>query len=139
MTTARSTEQTAHLGKMASHAGSPILPMSDGHPNAHARRSSAATESMTPLRVIIADDERPARAFLSSILRNFEDVELVGEAASGTECVELIEQTSPDLALIDLNMPEVDGLGVARLIRKDRLPLVAFVTAFDEFAVPAFE
>jgi two-component system LytT family response regulator len=132
---------TIRLGKMASPAGSPILPMSDGlpHPHAHARRFGAATESMTQLRVIIADDERPARAFLTSILRNFEDVELVGEAASGAECVELIEQVSPDLALIDLQMPEVDGLGVVRLIRKDRLPLVAFVTAFDEYAVRAFE
>jgi two-component system, LytTR family, response regulator len=94
---------------------------------------------MTQLRVVIADDERPARAFLSSILVNFEDVELVGEAASGAECVELIEQVNPDLALIDLQMPEVDGLGVVRLIRKERLPLIAFVTAFDEYAVRAFE
>jgi two-component system LytT family response regulator len=94
---------------------------------------------MTPLRVIIADDERPARAFLSGILSRFEDVEIIAEAESGTECVELIEQHSPDLVLLDLQMPEVDGLGVVRLIRKDRLPLIAFVTAYDEYAVRAFE
>jgi two-component system LytT family response regulator len=94
---------------------------------------------MSQLRVIVADDERPARAFLSGILEAFEDVEVVGEAANGAECVELIEQLSPDLALIDLQMPEVDGLGVVRLVRKDKLPLIAFVTAYDEYAVRAFE
>src|SRR5438045_3057461 len=94
---------------------------------------------MDRLRVLIADDERPARAFLSSLLRHFEDVEIVGEAPGGSECVEMIEQLSPDLALIDLQMPQVDGLGVVRLVRKDKLPLVAFVTAFDEYAVRAFE
>lgn len=94
---------------------------------------------MSRLRVIVADDERPARAFLSSMLRSFEDVEVIGEATNGTECVELIERLSPDLALVDLQMPEVDGLGVVRLVRRDRLPLVAFVTAYDEYAVRAFE
>ena len=94
---------------------------------------------MSRLRVVVADDERPARSFLTSMLRGFEDVELVGEAATGAECVELIERTSPDLALLDLQMPEVDGLGVVRLLRKGRVPLIAFVTAYDEYAVRAFE
>jgi two-component system, LytTR family, response regulator len=91
------------------------------------------------LRVVIADDERPARAFLSSILRSYEDVEVVGEAADGAQCVELIEALSPDLALLDLQMPEIDGMGVVRLLRRDRTPLIAFVTAYDEFAVRAFD
>jgi DNA-binding LytR/AlgR family response regulator len=91
------------------------------------------------LRVIVVDDERPARAFLAGILRQFEDVEVIGEAASGAEAVELIERLSPDLALLDLQMPEVDGLGVVRLVRRDKLPLIAFVTAYDEYAVRAFE
>lgn len=94
---------------------------------------------MTQLRVIVADDERPARAFLTAMLRGFEDVELVGEATNGVEAVELIEQTTPDLAFLDLQMPEVDGLGVVRLLRRDRTPLVAFVTAYDEYAIRAFE
>jgi two-component system LytT family response regulator len=94
---------------------------------------------MTRLRVIIADDERPARAFLANLLRGFEDVELVGEAENGAEAIELIERVAPDLALLDLQMPEVDGLGVVRLVRRERLPLVAFVTAYDEYAVRAFE
>ena len=55
------------------------------------------------LRVVIADDERPARSFLAAMLRAFEDVEIVGEAETGTEAVELIEREKPDLALLDLN------------------------------------
>jgi DNA-binding LytR/AlgR family response regulator len=91
------------------------------------------------LRVVIADDERPARSFLAAMLRGFDDVSLVGEAENGAEAIELIERTRPDLALLDLQMPEIDGLGVVRLLKKNRMPLVAFVTAYDEYAVRAFE
>lgn len=94
---------------------------------------------MTKLRVVIADDERPARAMLASLLQACDDVTLVGEAQNGAEAVQVIEQERPDLALLDLQMPEIDGMGVVRLIRKDRLPLVAFVTAYDEYAIQAFE
>lgn len=91
------------------------------------------------LRVVIADDERPARSYLAAMLCNFDDVELVGEAETGAQAVELIESSRPDLALLDLQMPEVDGLGVVRLLRKTLMPLIAFVTAYDEYAVRAFE
>ena len=91
------------------------------------------------LRIVIADDERPARSFLAALLGSFEDAAVVGEATTGAEAVEVIERERPDLALLDLQMPEVDGLGVIRLLRKDHLPLVAFVTAYDEYAVRAFE
>lgn len=91
------------------------------------------------LRVVIADDERPARSFLAAMLRTFEDVEIVGEATNGAEAVEMIEREKPDLALLDLQMPEVDGLGVVRLLRKSATPLVGFVTAYDQYAVSAFE
>jgi two-component system, LytTR family, response regulator len=94
---------------------------------------------MTKLRVVIADDERPARAMLASLLQACDDVELVGEAQNGAEAISVIEAQHPDLALLDLQMPEIDGLGVVRLIRKDRLPLIAFVTAYDEYAIQAFE
>jgi two-component system LytT family response regulator len=95
--------------------------------------------SALPLRVVLADDERPARMALAGLLADAPEVTIVGEAATGTEAIALIERERPDLALLDLQMPEVDGLGVVRLVRPDRLPLVAFVTAFDEFAVQAFE
>jgi two-component system, LytTR family, response regulator len=91
------------------------------------------------LRIVVADDERPARAFLLTRLRSLPDVTIVGEAASGAEAIELIEQHRPDVALLDLQMPEVDGLGVVRLVRRRFLPLVIFVTAFDEYAVKAFD
>jgi two-component system LytT family response regulator len=91
------------------------------------------------LRVMIADDERPARSFLAALLRSFDYVEIVGEAEDGAQAVEIIERERPDLALLDLQMPELDGLGVVRLVRKSRMPLFAFVTAYDEYAVKAFE
>jgi two-component system LytT family response regulator len=88
---------------------------------------------------VIADDERPARSFLAALVNSFEDVDLVGEAPGGAEAIELIEQRRPDLALLDLQMPEIDGLTVVRLLKKNKLPLIAFVTAYDEYAVKAFE
>lgn len=91
------------------------------------------------LRVVIADDERPARAFLARLLKECGDVELVGEASGGADAVALIESTKPDLALLDLQMPEVDGLSVVRLVKRKLLPLFAFVTAHDAYAVRAFE
>jgi two-component system LytT family response regulator len=94
---------------------------------------------MARLRVVIADDERPARSFLAALLRSFEDVALIGEATSGKEAVGLIEREHPDLALLDLQMPELDGIGVVRMLKKPDLPLIAFVTAYDEYAVKAFE
>src|SRR5215203_6195847 len=94
---------------------------------------------MAKLRIIIADDERPAREFLKAVLREFEDAELVGEAENGGEAVELIKRLKPDLALLDLRMPEIGGLEAVRLLRKSQMPLVAFVTAYDEYAVQAFE
>jgi DNA-binding LytR/AlgR family response regulator len=97
------------------------------------------TDSGDKLRVAIADDERPARSFLAAILHRFDDVEIVGEAANGMDAVAMIESTRPDLALLDLHMPEVDGLGVIRLLKKNTVPLIAFVTAYDEYAVRAFE
>jgi len=91
------------------------------------------------LRIVVADDERPARSFLVALLRSFEDVQVIGEAKSGMEAVALIEGEKPDLALLDWQMPELDGIGVVRMLRKEAMPLVAFVTAYDEFAVKAFE
>jgi two-component system LytT family response regulator len=91
------------------------------------------------LRIVLADDERPARRFLANLLKTFPDVEIVAEGASGREAVKLIEKHKPDLALLDVNMPEVDGLNVARLVRAHAIPSIAFVTAHDEFAVQAFE
>ncbi len=91
------------------------------------------------LRIVLADDERPARLFLKALVESFDDTEIVGEAENGIEAVEVIERTKPDLALLDLQMPLATGLEAVKLIRKQLIPLLAFVTAYDEFAVQAFE
>ncbi|MDC4206641.1 MAG: response regulator [Candidatus Manganitrophus sp.] len=91
------------------------------------------------VRVVIADDERPARLYLTKLLQTFQEVELLGEAENGPAAVELIKRTKPDLALLDLQMPGLDGLAVARSFQKEPRPLVVFVTAHDKFAVSAFE
>jgi two-component system LytT family response regulator len=95
--------------------------------------------SVSVLRVLVADDERPSRRFLTGLLKTLSGVELIGEAESGEEAVSLIESERPHLALLDLQMPEMGGLDVVRGVSKSALPLVAFVTAFDDYAVEAFE
>jgi two-component system LytT family response regulator len=93
----------------------------------------------TPLRVVLADDERPARRFLVNLLESFSDLEIAGEASNGKDALDLIEHERPDLALLDLHMPETGGLDVARLLKAGAAPSIAFVTAHDEFAIEAFE
>lgn len=91
------------------------------------------------LRVVLADDERPARRFLVNLLKAFPDIQIEGEAANGREAVSLIEDVKPDLALLDINMPEVTGLNVVKLVKAGATPSIVFVTAYDEYAVQAFE
>ncbi|MBK9153363.1 MAG: response regulator transcription factor [Chloracidobacterium sp.] len=94
---------------------------------------------MAKLRILIADDERPARSYLKGLLRTFPDAELVGEAENGAEAVEMLHALRPDLALLDLQMPVLTGFEVVRELEAADVPLVAFVTAFDQYAVQAFE
>jgi two-component system, LytTR family, response regulator len=91
------------------------------------------------MRVIVADDERPARSYLTSMLRRRPDVAVVGEAETGVEAVSLIERERPDVAFLDLQMPELDGLGVVRVLKRKVMPLIVFVTAYEEYALRAFE
>jgi two-component system LytT family response regulator len=91
------------------------------------------------LTLIVADDERPARRFLLGLLKDCPGVEVVGEAGSGEEAIALIRSRRPSLALLDLQMPEAGGLDVVRRLPASDLPLVAFVTAFDDHAIEAFE
>jgi DNA-binding LytR/AlgR family response regulator len=89
------------------------------------------------MRILIVDDEQPARERLERLLDSIEDVELVGEAEDGSQAVGLIEQERPDLVLLDIQMPELDGFGVIEALEEP--PPVVFVTAYDEYAIRAFE
>src|SRR6476661_7183774 len=93
---------------------------------------------MTLLRVLIVDDEAFARQRLRRLLTEQPDVEVVGEAANGREAIALITTHDPDVVLLDVQMPRVDGFGVLRGL-DGPAPLVIFVTAFDEHAVSAFK
>jgi two-component system LytT family response regulator len=92
---------------------------------------------MTLLRVLIVDDEAFARQRLRRLLTEQLDIEVVGEAANGREAIALITTHDPDVVLLDVQMPRVDGFGVLRGL-DGPAPLVIFVTAFDEHAVSAF-
>lgn len=91
------------------------------------------------LRVLIADDEPPARRKLASHLREEPDVEVVGEAADGFEAVAKVASLAPDLLFLDVQMPGLGGLEVVEAVGPAVMPPVVFVTAFDEYAVRAFE
>ncbi len=91
------------------------------------------------MRVLIVDDEPLARQRMRDLLAAHPDVQIAGEAESGAEAVERVETLRPDLLLLDVQMPDVDGFGVLRLLDRAALPLVIFVTAHDQYAVDAFE
>ena len=90
-------------------------------------------------RVLIVDDEPLARGRLRALLEKEPDAEIVGEAAHGLEAVDRIGELKPDLVFLDIQMPELDGFGVLASIDPEHRPLIIFVTAFDQFAVKAFE
>jgi two-component system LytT family response regulator len=90
------------------------------------------------MRVLIVDDEAPARAKLRRMLAVFEDVEVAGEAGDGAAALEAVTQLSPDALFLDVQMPEVSGLDVAASLPDDG-PSVVFVTAFDRYALKAFD
>jgi two-component system LytT family response regulator len=93
---------------------------------------------MKAMRVLIVDDESLARAFLAEQLANIPGIEVIGQAANGFEAVKLAEELTPDLMLLDVQMPKLSGFEVLELLG-ERAPAVIFVTAFDEFALRAFE
>ena len=94
---------------------------------------------MTAVRVLIVDDETLARAILVEHLAAIADVEVVGQAANGFEAVKLAEELNPDLVFLDIQMPGLSGFDVLAELQPHELPMIVFVTAYDRFAVQAFE
>jgi two-component system LytT family response regulator len=90
-----------------------------------------------PIRTLIVDDESPARDRLRRMLADIEAVDIVGEAQNGIQAIERIEAQKPDLILLDIQMPGLDGFGVIEALEKP--PPIIFVTAYDEYAIRAFE
>ncbi|HEX8618554.1 MAG TPA: LytTR family DNA-binding domain-containing protein [Thermoanaerobaculia bacterium] len=91
------------------------------------------------MRVLIVDDEPIARRGLRRLLENAPDVEVVGEAASGPAAVDAIRTLRPDLVFLDIQMPGMDGLEVVATITPAKMPAVVFVTAYDKYALDAFD
>jgi two-component system LytT family response regulator len=94
---------------------------------------------VSKIRTLVVDDEQMARERVLSFLQQEDDVEVVGECSDGAEAVRAIRTHAPDLVFLDVQMPGVDGFGVIEAVGADRMPTVVFVTAYDEYALRAFE
>jgi two-component system, LytTR family, response regulator len=91
------------------------------------------------IRALVVDDEPLARSNLTVLLRRDPEIEIIGECGSGMEALEKIRSKKPDLAFLDIQMPECDGFDVLEVLGRDLPPAVVFVTAYDQYALRAFE
>ena len=91
------------------------------------------------IRVLLVDDEALARRRLRSLLRDQPDIEVVGECSDGAEAVRAIDSLAPDLVFLDVQMPEANGFDVIEAVGAEHAPVVVFVTAYDRYALRAFE
>jgi len=92
-----------------------------------------------PIRVLLSDDEALARERLRGLLDDEPDLEIVAECGDGKSAIALIKREKPDLVFLDIQMPEIDGFGVVSALRDQVMPLTIFVTAYDRYAMKAFE
>lgn len=106
------------------------MPASDAPPPAR---------SLPVIRVLIVDDESLGRLRVADLLRAKADVEIVGEAADGDAAVRAIRELGPDLVFLDVQMPKKSGLDVVREVGAQRMPMTIFVTAYDRYALEAFD
>lgn len=103
------------------------------------RKGGATESSANKIRTLIVDDEPLARSNLAVLLRLDPEMEIVGECGSGIEALAEIRKTKPELVFLDVQMPECDGFDVLEMLGKDLPPVVIFVTAYDQYALRAFE
>ena len=96
-------------------------------------------EHPTKIRTVIVDDEPLARSNVAVLLRRDPQIEIIGECSSGTAAIGQIRISNPDLLFLDVQMPECDGFDVLEMLGKDLPPAIVFVTAYDHYALRAFE
>src|SRR5438270_2229252 len=94
---------------------------------------------MKKVRALIVDDEALARRFIRRLLKDDAEVEIVGECGNGREAVAMIKKLSPDVVFLDVQMPAMDGFEVLQAIGVERLPQIVFTTAYEDYAIRAFE
>lgn len=94
---------------------------------------------MTLIRTVIVDDEPWARDRLKQMVQRHEEIEVIHEAEHGIDAVEAIERLQPDLVFLDIQMPELDGFEVIEQVGVDRMPPTIFVTAYEQYAIRAFD
>ena len=94
---------------------------------------------MHKIRTLVVDDEPMARERVLALLEQQPDIEVVGEASDGQQAVSAIERLEPELVFLDVQIPVMDGCGVIRAVTPQRMPMVVFTTAYDEYALQAFE
>ena len=91
------------------------------------------------IRVLIVDDEPLARKFIRRMLKDDQEIEIVGECGNGKHAVTMIATQNPDLVFLDVQMPEMDGFSVLEAVGVERLPEIVFTTAYEQYAIRAFE
>jgi two-component system LytT family response regulator len=91
------------------------------------------------LKTLIVDDESLSRRGLAHRLKDIADIEIIGEARNGREALQLISEKKPDLVFLDIQMPGISGFEVVQQLDIDTMPIILFLTAYDEYAVRAFE
>jgi two-component system, LytTR family, response regulator len=94
---------------------------------------------VSKIRTMVIDDEPVARERIVGLLQQEKDIELVGECADGEQAISAIQAQHPDLVFLDVQMPACDGFGVIEQVGAERMPAIVFVTAYDEYALKAFE
>ena len=116
-----------------------MISCTSGTRKQHGNNEILTTGNQHILKTLIVDDESLARRGLTHRLKNIPDIEIVGEAQNGREALKLIEEEAPDLVFLDIQMPGLSGFEVLQKLDIETMPVILFLTAYDEYAVQAFE